>query len=334
MKHVFLSYSRKDSAYAELLEEELTERDHTVWRDQSSIQGGADWEGEITNALSEAYAVLVINSRSSEESEWVKFEIEYANRIREKIQIIPLSLDDSKIPPSLNKMQAIEFAFLSELRDISQIRQYKRSLRSLLDALESSRPILRYLRELKSANEQVREKAAHEIGNLRDPIATDPLIDALSDLDVDVKFEAATALGKLKSKTALKQLIRILDEGDPDVCAAAATALGEIAMPEALGPLVKRLGHEDRFVRASSAIALGKLKEKSAVEPLIRLMRNDGISDVREAAAVALCNLDSKRAERAMKRIGLDAEAIRKKNRVGIAKPISKYVVVVDSGGA
>ena len=176
--------------------------------------------------------------------------------------------------------------------------------------------LLRYLRELESSADETRENAAREIGGIGDPIAVPALIKALSDPDVDVRFEATKALGRLKSKNAFKQLIRLLnEEDDPDICAEAVAALGEIGLPGAIGPLIKKLDDSDRFVRASAARALGNLGEMGAVESLIHLMRNDGISDVREAATEALVEIGGPEAERAIRRVGIDPEKLKQENK-------------------
>lgn len=316
LEHVFISYSRQDTEFAELLEQELSENFHVVWRDKSSIPGGSEWEQEIKKALDSSYTVIVICTKTSIDAKWVKFEIEFTQNLSTDIPIIPLQLDDCRLPKLLSKKQIIDFSFLLEGKFISQIQSYKESLKKLLSALEKSRPILRYLSDLKDPDEDTRERAAYMIGNLGDPIATVALMNALSDLDVDVRFEAALALGKIKAKSAVKALIRLLDdEEDADVCAAAATALGDIGAAEASIPLIGKLTHHDRFVKAKAARALGKLGEKSAVESLINLMRNDGISDVREASAIALAIIGGTQSLRALKRVGLDPQKLKEINK-------------------
>ena len=313
MEHLFISYSRKDYEFAEFLEQELSEKFHIVWRDTSSILGGNEWEKEIKKALNTSYAVIVICTEASIDAKWVRFEIEFAQNLRRDIPIIPISLDNCRIPEFLSKKQIIDFSFLLQDNFVRQIRAYKGSLNKLLSALEETRPILRYLRDLKDPNENTREIAARMIGELRDPIGTVALTDALSDLDIDVRIESALALGKIKSKSSVKALIRLLDEEeDADVCSAAASALGEIGEAEASVPLIRQLTHSDRFVKASAARALGKLAEKSAIEPLIHIMRNDGISDVRQASAIALAKIGSPHALRALKRVGINPEEILK----------------------
>src|SRR5262245_51134797 len=91
MKHLFLSYSTKDLDYANVLEADLKSNDFVVWRDKSNIRGGEAWQKAIKDALSEAYAVVLIQSPHSETARWVGEEVEYARS--QSIPVIPILLD-------------------------------------------------------------------------------------------------------------------------------------------------------------------------------------------------------------------------------------------------
>jgi HEAT repeat protein len=107
----------------------------------------------------------------------------------------------------------------------------------------------------------------------------------------------------------LKSLEQRLDgDDDPDVRAAAATALGQLKVADAINPLMQALDDSDRVARGSAARALGHLASDAPVPQLIHLMRNDPISDVRQAAGWALCAIGGPQAERALNRVGLKCE--------------------------
>lgn len=309
MNHVFISYSRNDTDFVTLLEEELALESHEVWLDTLSIRGGSEWEPEITKAINSAYAIIAVCSKHADESEWVKKELNIANKRNSSLQIIPVTIDETNLPIGLRRKQSIDFSTMYNGSQVDTIRNYRKSVRKLLFSLENARPLLRYLRDLKDPDDSVREIAAKKLGAIGEKQAAPELCKALGDLDLDVRYEAALALGKLGIYNTYKPLVRILhSDDDPDICAAAATALGNIGVIEAVTHLEAKLSHEDRFVRASVARALGKLKQIGSVAPLVTLLRTDGISTVRDAASIALKNIGGKEAKRALNRISQSDE--------------------------
>jgi len=302
MQHVFISYSRLDSNIVGLIESDLKDNGHQIWRDVENIQGGEEWSDAIEQGILSSYVFIVLVSSNSLASTWVNREIKFATNHPNEIPIVPIILEQVQIPVSLQKWQIVDFSEVQAAQGLPQISAYRQSIQRLLRDLEELRPVLRYIKELQASNEDVRENAARILGKLADPIAIAALIDALSDRDEDVVFEATIALGNLKSKSAYKGLVRLLDSDDHDLCAAAAYALGKIGIPHALGPLLQLLKHQDRFVRECAAQSLGQLNELGAIEPLICLMRNDSISDVRAAATKALKSIGGPMAEQAIRR--------------------------------
>jgi site-specific recombinase XerD len=82
-QHVFLSYAREDSVFAALWETKLVREGYSVFRDTSSILGGARWQQEIEHAVKTSLAVIVLVSPSSADSQWVNNECSlarYSNR--------------------------------------------------------------------------------------------------------------------------------------------------------------------------------------------------------------------------------------------------------------
>jgi hypothetical protein len=71
--HVFLSYSSKDRDVADRLSQDLATAGVRVWSDRALLPG-ADWQSEISRALEEAAAVIVIISPASLESRFVQNE--------------------------------------------------------------------------------------------------------------------------------------------------------------------------------------------------------------------------------------------------------------------
>ncbi len=93
--HVFISYSRKDSAFVEKLERDLFAFKIKVWRDLHSIPGGSRWFSRIRAGLEASYAMVYVDTAHAQESEWVEQEYIYARYL--KLPIIPLRLDKTFI---------------------------------------------------------------------------------------------------------------------------------------------------------------------------------------------------------------------------------------------
>jgi integrase len=82
-QHVFLSYAREDQVFAALWESKLASKGYSVFRDTSSIPGGARWQQKIEHAIKTSIAVIVLVSPRSADSQWVNNECSlarYSNR--------------------------------------------------------------------------------------------------------------------------------------------------------------------------------------------------------------------------------------------------------------
>ena len=194
---------------------------------------------------------------------------------------------------------------------------------------------------VKDADGYVREEAYKVLqkntvgGNKVDARSVDPIIGALEDGDQGVRYRAAEALGQIKNAMAVDPLIEVLrNDEDRDVRLKAAWALGEIddtrtidslsyaSVKDADGyvreeaykvlqkntvggnkvdarsvdPIIGALEDGDQGVRYRAAEALGQIKNVTAVDPLIEVLGNDEDRDVRLKAAWALGEIDDARA--------------------------------------
>ncbi len=88
---IFISYSQKDRAAAERLQAALEARRLKVWCDRRLAENpAADFIGQIDGALARSRRVLVLWSRSSVASSWVRAE---AGMARRAAKIVPLALE-------------------------------------------------------------------------------------------------------------------------------------------------------------------------------------------------------------------------------------------------
>ena len=78
MQKIFISYSSGDSDFAELLREQLQNREMKVWLDQGSLHAGDDWKKAIDEGISSSDTVIVVLSPRSSTSSYVTFEWAYA----------------------------------------------------------------------------------------------------------------------------------------------------------------------------------------------------------------------------------------------------------------
>ena len=94
MAGVFLSYDRDDSDKARALALALEKAGHSVWWDLH-VRGGAQFGTVIEEALRAADTVVVLWSKQSVQSAWVKYE---ASAGRDSGRLIPITLDGSSPP--------------------------------------------------------------------------------------------------------------------------------------------------------------------------------------------------------------------------------------------
>lgn len=95
-KPVFISYARENSDFADLLSQQLEKNGIATWRDTEGIVGGQDWLKKIASAVESARAVLFILSDFSLNSEWVRNELEFADR--KGVPIIPVEFASCELP--------------------------------------------------------------------------------------------------------------------------------------------------------------------------------------------------------------------------------------------
>jgi WD40 repeat protein len=101
MSDVFISYATADREHAKRLAKALEQRGWTVWWDRT-ILPGSDWQAVIEHALDGSTCAVVLWSRNSVNSSWVRAEAEEA---RQRNVLIPASLDDARIPLVFRQLQ-------------------------------------------------------------------------------------------------------------------------------------------------------------------------------------------------------------------------------------
>jgi formylglycine-generating enzyme required for sulfatase activity len=125
---VFVSYSHRDTEFAQRLIADLQQAGHAVWIDVNELKGGDEWVKAISEGIINSYAFIVVVTPHALESKWVQDEILWAKQ-RERL-IIPVILDASA-------MNATGFFALNRYQGIRFDAGYGGALADLLSALPS-----------------------------------------------------------------------------------------------------------------------------------------------------------------------------------------------------
>ncbi len=160
---------------------------------------------------------------------------------------------------------------------------------------QDSRAIESLITSLKHKETEIRERAARELGSIKDQRVIAPLRNALGDEAVQVQWTAVQALKSIEHPRALEALLFALNDVDPYVQRSAAWALGEIRDPRAVEALLFALDDVDPKMRRWAAEALGKTRDPRAVEALLFAL-NDVDPNMRSCAAEALGEIRDPRA--------------------------------------
>lgn len=112
MGHIFLSYAREDLDRARSVAAALEKAGFSVWWDRQ-ISGGSEYSREIEQALKSAAAVVVLWSRASVDSAWVRDE---AAKGRDSGRLIPATLDGTDPPLGFGQHHTIDLRRLSRRR--------------------------------------------------------------------------------------------------------------------------------------------------------------------------------------------------------------------------
>ena len=139
MGHVFLSYSKKDHHFAELLRLKLREADIEVWQDTRNISVGTGWAKGIEDAIQASTLVIVAMSANSCESAYVTFEWSFALGMGRNL--IPLKLTDCAPHVRLQPIQYLDFSIAEALpwgSLIDRIREVEDDVEVVMDPVANA----------------------------------------------------------------------------------------------------------------------------------------------------------------------------------------------------
>jgi hypothetical protein len=126
MKHLFLSYSRKDTDVMQRVRDTLRAEGFEVWTDEKLTPGTPQWGKAIQQAIQGAFGVIVLLSPDSSNSQWVGNEIHYATTWN--IPIFPVLIrgeERDSVPIELIQFQRtdIRTRFLANMQILVDLLQ-------------------------------------------------------------------------------------------------------------------------------------------------------------------------------------------------------------------
>jgi hypothetical protein len=153
-RRTFISYSRINKEFALKLALELRSSGFDIWLDQLDIPTGSRWDDEVEQALEDCEIFMVILTPASSTSSNVKDEIGYA--IDTGKRILPILLEDAKVPLRLRRFQYVDF---TEKNYDEGVESAKKLLRKLID--EPTGPVEQFpgvLQAQKDKNDPLQEE--------------------------------------------------------------------------------------------------------------------------------------------------------------------------------
>lgn len=96
---IFISYSRVDSGIANLITNILDSNGYNYFIDRRGIASGDEFAKTIIQAIDNCKVFVLLHSKDSSESMWVRKEVEYAAHINKEILLI--GVDDSPLSHAL-----------------------------------------------------------------------------------------------------------------------------------------------------------------------------------------------------------------------------------------
>lgn len=175
-----------------------------------------------------------------------------------------------------------------------------------------TRATQRLIAEMSSDDADVRKLVVDALAAIEDPASCGSLIEAMEDVDPNVRAAAAEALGVVGGSREIERLMNAACDGDEDVLVrlSALRALSRLEAGVGVARLASALEHS--LLRPSAFELLGHSTDPAAVDELAKGLSNGGRSS-REKAIAALLRtlgrLDNQEAEDLERRLQSAAEA-------------------------
>jgi hypothetical protein len=123
---IFISHCREDGYPARLVQKELKDAGFDAWIDLTKISAGDKWKAKIEEAIDKSFILLLVITPYVINSKYVNYEYAYA--LGKGIKVIPLMFKKTKLPPTLEDMEYLDFTDTKNPPFEVLIRQLKRNM--------------------------------------------------------------------------------------------------------------------------------------------------------------------------------------------------------------
>lgn len=156
---IFLSYSTKNSSFADRLANDLKNLNANIFYDKWSIKVGDSIVDKISEALSSHDILLVLLSTESVKSDWVKKEINTSlmgQLSSREIKILPVLIEKCEVPTLLKEIKYADFS-----------ANYRSGFEEIVLSLEDNFELAKFEELVKAAcneisvEEEIKEIAKH-----------------------------------------------------------------------------------------------------------------------------------------------------------------------------
>jgi len=113
---IFISYAREDANLVRQIYTRLSTEGFRPWLDTEEILPGQDWDRAITKALRQADFIMVcLSSRSVAKRGYLQKEFkqamdQWSQMLSDDIYLIPVRLDECKVPEQFNSLQWVDYS--------------------------------------------------------------------------------------------------------------------------------------------------------------------------------------------------------------------------------
>jgi TIR domain len=128
MSDIFISYKREEQPVARKLADALQSEGFTVWWDPK-LRAGEIFDDVIEKALNEAKCVIVLWSKRSVESLYVKDEAMYA---LDHDKLIPVAIENVSLPFRFRGVHTLSLLGWDGSKDFSEFRQLVDDISAIL----------------------------------------------------------------------------------------------------------------------------------------------------------------------------------------------------------